>query len=102
MDARINKMYHHFKGYLGLSNMRMVDVEHQVLALQSTPKPQAQEEDFDARQILGFSALLTVQMEIQKLGREIADMRKVKACQPAAKTQNAPMDALFPVKMQKS
>jgi hypothetical protein len=99
MDLSMTKMYNHYKGHLGSSNLRMLEVERQVSVLKNGPNSKAHEGDFDFGQSSGFPlSASSVQLEIQQLREELADMRKAQACEPPTKTPSSSMDALFPVK----
>jgi chromosome segregation ATPase len=94
MDTNMTKMYKHYKSHLHSSNSRMVNLEQSVSNLQHTPRPQAQDGDFDFDHNMQ-EPNATLQVEVLKLRQEMEEMRH--QCRNAqALGQDTPTSSLFP------
>jgi hypothetical protein len=97
MDQNMNRMYTHYKGYLGSNNARLADVERQVAAARDGPRPQAQEDVFDFGHVQDSQNVLPVQAELRKLREEVAMVKRELNETRAPDRQTSTTDNIFPI-----
>jgi hypothetical protein len=87
-------MYKHYKSHLHSSNSRMVNLEQTVSNLQHSPRPQAQDGDFDFDHTMQ-EPNAALQAEVSKLRQEMEEMRhQGRSAQTLG--EDTPASSLFP------
>jgi hypothetical protein len=97
MDQNMNRMYTHYKGYMGSNNARLTDVERQVAGARDGPSSQAQEDVFNFGLVQDSQNVLPVQAELQKLREEVAMVKRELNETRAPDRQTSTTEIIFPI-----